>query len=311
MMATLQEHEILHLIDCVRLGHDSDRALTRLIQHCKSVLAGAYLHWQKSLDKDLESASAVDAVLARAVHAACRSYDATKGARFPSYVYLLARAAVSKEIALFAYGSCGVTVSRPCPFQPAESVPSSGIYDDYTCQDQCGWLEKPNELRPCRGKYSPPRPKPDKILAELMVTEPVITSPGPHPAKAHKNIMDDSQSIPAVQSLDRPPSDREVYKRAGPSEKLMYEFLASVSQLHRVELSTIHSDRPLDEAVIKARLALLPDWMRLIGEDLLLGVDGGGVFNIGAVAAKHGITPEGVLEIVVAIIERLRRHDLK
>ena len=291
-MKRLEEHEVLHLIDCVRLGINQNQALRRLIEHCKDALKGMYYKWRKEFQEiDVNGESALESVMGRAVLEACMSYDETREAAFHSYAYFYIRTAVRMDIGLLYHRRSGITRMHDCPVIAPDIEHGSWLFDEYSCADQCGWREDKNALRPCKSHYSPPRPKSNLDLDEYYKGSP------------RKQIHQGS----FIESLN---TDRENDKGnmgLDPDDKYYFEFLQQTFQMNPTEDEAIASLEPSEKDSSTARLSKLPPRMRDIISDLCFGINGSGVFNVMAVADAHAITQSEVEEVVVACIGRLKR----
>ncbi len=310
-MKSLKEFEVLELIDKVVLGLDGDRSLAKLIEHCKVRLEGSFKIWESSLldvwEASKRSSSAIDLVVARAVNDACHLFDESKGAQFHTYVYRVTQSTIFKEIALLGDGLGGVTRSRPCPHQLAASSVHLQEYDEYTCASQCDWDEDPNKLRPCKRQNRIRRVDRESDRSEYHAGEAICTTPTGERTIRTSLRAERIAYLPVVEPLEVEGQNDDASSHA---DRVMLQRLTTMFQLHEVEDSILEGERPSLENDLEDRLVDLPDQMRPIIRDLILGIGKGGVFNVKAVATKYHITVEDVTDTVRACISRLNRHDL-
>ena len=320
-MAQLEEHEVLHLIDHVKLGLGRSSALAKLILHCRIVLDNAYDRWEihlKIINKD--SKIVMETLFGRGVYQACLTYDETKGAAFSSFVFSHVSTAIRQEIELIIYKHSGILRQLGCRHMPLEDVNSSWSFDGYSCSNQCGWepdgehREAYNRPRPCMVYYSPPNPKIDPVIKELQDREPkyLLRPNGTtcEKAVAGRNENEGSGSIQHSSFISLDDTEKNDKEEDGPDprEHYIFEFLQLELQLNPPEDACISGNDVSSEEKILSRMDNLPARMKEIITDLCLGIDG--VFNVDVVAWKHGITPDEVMETVVACIQRFKRLGL-
>lgn len=317
-MRLLKEHEILHMIDCVKQDIDQERALMSLIGHCKHALVDFYYGGQYDLrDTCRNSQSSMESKFALAVHRACFTYDETREASFTTHVYYGIRTEIKKDRDAFVHKKSGITRMRNCPKTSSVIENDSWTFDEYTCGDQCEWQSDKNALRPCKSHYNPPRIKPNLDLAVFYKTVPnkhtihgsYCISSNTSPADTKGDSSKQSSQNPFIESLDTISKNNEGEKGADVADKYMFGFLQETFQLNPTEDESIVGPQSREKEVLASRLDNLPKWMRGIIIDLIEGVTDGGVFNVEIVAEKHGTTPDEVMEMVLACIQRMKRLD--
>ncbi|MBA7531814.1 hypothetical protein ES705_24038 [subsurface metagenome] len=317
-MARLEEHEVLHLIDRVKLGLDRSSALAKLILHCRIVLDNQYDDWETRLKViNQDSKIITETLFARGIYNACSKYDETWSVPFHLFAAYFVITAIRRETEQIVYKHSGIVRQRECKYMPPEDANSSWSFDEYSCGNQCGWKpddehqEKYNRPRPCKVYYTPPKPKPDQLLQKLQEREPkYLLRPGSTTGEnvvAGKNKAEGAGSIQHTLfvSLDDTQKNDKGEDGSEPRERYMFEFLQQEFQLNPVEDANISGIESHSEKDASSRLENLPKLMKGIITDLCFGING--VFNVDDVAWKHGITPDEVMETVVACIQRLKR----
>jgi len=315
-MSRLKEHEVLHLIDRVKLGLDRSSALAKLILHCRIVLDDQYEQWETHLKViNRDSKIVTETVFGRGIYNACSKYDETKGLPFHLFAVYFVYTAIRREIEQIVYKHSGIVRQRNCEYMPPEGGDSSWTFDEYSCGNQCGWQEDSNRPRPCMVSYTPPKPKPDQLLQKIQEREPKYllkpcdTTWENAVAGRSKTVSAESSQHSSFVFLDDDAQKNDTGEDGlDPRERYMFEFLQQESQLNQVEDAFISGIEVSSEEEILSRMDNLPARMKGIITDLCVGING--VFSVDAVALKHGITPEEVMETVVACIQRLKRLGL-
>ena len=312
-MSRLKEHEVLHLIDRVVLDLDRSSALAKLILHCRIVLDDQYDQWETRLRAiNGKSKSITEAVFARGIYDACGKYDETKGVPFPLFAIYSVNTAIRREMEQILYKSHGTLRQRECKYMLPGDADGDLVYDEYSCKDRCDWMDDYNKPRPCKVYYTPRGPKPDPLPEP---DEPMRSGRSTRKSKvAIENVSRSARPIryDAFVSFDEEPKT-DLVGEAGPdpSERYMLEHLQQASQQNPLEDAYLSAQETPMEEKLRRQLDTLPPMMR----DVMIGYYGGidrssGLYNVGAVAEKHSLTPDDVRDIIRASIQRLKRHGM-